>query len=218
MINPDAICEEYGADCLRLYEMFLGPVEQSKPWNTKGLSGVFNFLKKFWKLYQLGGKFSISEETPNKEEMKILHTAIKKVEGDIENFSFNTSVSTFMITTNALLKLKCNKRMILEPLAILLSPFAPHIAEELWMNLGHSESISKARYPVFEEKWLIENTKEYPVSFNGKMRFKLELPLELSSKEIEKKVLEDNRTRKQLNGNAPKKIIIVHGKIINVVG
>lgn len=218
VINPDAICEEYGADCLRLYEMFLGPVEQSKPWNTKGLSGVFNFLKKFWKLYHLRGKFSISEEKPSSEEMKILHTAIKKVEEDIENFSFNTSVSTFMITTNALLKLNCNKRIILEPLVILLSSFAPHIAEELWMNLGHSESISNANYPIFEEKWLIENTKEYPVSFNGKMRFKLELSLELSSEEIEKKLLEDKRTRKQLNGNLPKKIIIVRGKIINVVG
>jgi len=218
VINPDTICEEYGADCLRLYEIFLGPVEQAKPWNTKGLSGVFNFLKKFWKLYHLEGKFSISEEKPTSEEMKILHTVIKKVEEDIENFSFNTSVSTFMISTNALLKLKCNKRMILEPLVILLSPFAPHITEELWMNLGHSESISKASYPAFEEKWLVENTKEYPVSFNGKMRFKLALSLELSSEEIEKKVLEDKRTIKQLNGNDPKKIIIVHGKIINVVG
>lgn len=217
VVNPDDICEEYGADCLRLYEMFLGPLEQSKPWNTQGLSGVYGFLKKFYNLYFEGDTTAISEEEPTKEEYKILHTLIKKVVYDIEHFSFNTSVSSFMIAVNELQKLKCRKRAILEPLAVIISPYAPHICEELWQLLGHSESIEYQRFPEFNEKYLVEDSKEYPVSFNGKVRFKIELPLTLSSEEVEKIVLEDERTIAQLNGNPPKKIIVVQGKIINVV-
>ncbi|MFV0531473.1 MAG: leucine--tRNA ligase [Flavobacteriales bacterium] len=219
VINPDDICKEFGADSLRLYEMFLGPIDQAKPWNTNGLSGVFGFLKKFWKLFHhADGHFSVSEEKPTKEEMKILHTALKKVDEDIQNFSFNTSVSTFMIATNDLLKLKCNKRNILEPLVILLSPYAPHITEELWLKLGHQESVSFSNFPVFEEKWLIESSKEYPVSFNGKMRFKINLPLDMLKEEIERIIITDERTLKYLDGRKPKKIIIIPNKIINIVG
>ncbi len=218
VLNPDDICDEYGADSLRMYEMFLGPIDQAKPWNTNGLSGVYSFLKKFWKLFFENSEFNVQDSEPTKEEMKILHTAIKKVDEDIQNFSFNTSVSTFMIATNDLLKLKCNKRAILEPLTILLSPYAPHIAEELWSKLGHEESISFANFPIFEEKWLVESSKEYPVSFNGKMRFKIDLPLDMPKDEMEKVVMADERTQKYLDGREPKKIIIVPGKIINIVG
>lgn len=218
VVNPDDICEEYGADTLRMYEMFLGPIEQYKPWNTNGLSGVFGFLKKLWKLYFDNEGFAVSEDEPTKEEYKVLHTLIKKVTDDIESFSFNTSISAFMIAVNDLQKLKCNKRAILEPLAILVSPFAPHIAEELWSRLGNRNSISMAKFPEFEEKYLVESEKEYPVSFNGKMRFTLNLPLDLSVKEIEEIVMSDERTIKQLDGRDPKKIIIVPGKIINIVG
>ena len=218
VVNPDDICEEYGADTLRMYEMFLGPIEQYKPWNTNGLSGVFGFLKKLWKLYFDNEGFAVSEDEATKEEYKVLHTLIKKVTDDIEGFSFNTSISAFMIAVNDLQKLKCNKRAILEPLAILVSPFAPHIAEELWSRLGNRNSISMAKFPEFEEKYLVESEKEYPVSFNGKMRFTLNLPLDLSVKEIEEIVMSDERTIKQLDGRDPKKIIIVPGKIINIVG
>lgn len=217
VLNPDDICDEYGADSLRMYEMFLGPIDQAKPWNTNGLSGVYGFLKKFWKLFFENSEFNVQDSEPTKEEMKILHTAIKKVDEDIQNFSFNTSVSTFMIATNDLLKLKCNKRAILEPLTILLSPYAPHIAEELWSKLGHEESISFANFPIFEEKWLVESSKEYPVSFNGKMRFKIELPLDMPKDEMEKVIMADERTQKYLDGSEPKKVIIVPGKIINIV-
>ncbi|MFK8297112.1 leucine--tRNA ligase [Capnocytophaga cynodegmi] len=217
VVNPDDICEQYGADTLRLYEMFLGPLEQAKPWNTAGITGVSGFLKKFYNLYFDGDAVSISDEEPNKEEYKILHTLIKKVEYDIENFSFNTSVSAFMIAVNELQKIKCNKRAILEPMAVLISPYAPHIAEELWEVLGHNESISRVPFPTFEEKYLVESTKEYPVSFNGKVRFKIELPLDLPNEEVEKIILADERTQAQLGGNPPKKIIVVKGKIVNVV-
>lgn len=217
VVNPDDICEEYGADCLRLYEMFLGPLEQSKPWNTQGLSGVYGFLKKFYNLYFEGDTFNVSDEEPTKEEYKILHTLIKKVVYDIEHFSFNTSVSSFMIAVNDLQKIKCNKRAILEPLAVVISPYAPHICEELWSLLGHSETIEYVQFPIFEEKYLVEDSKEYPVSFNGKVRFKIELPLSLSNEEVEKIVLEDERIIAQLAGNQPKKIIVVKGKIINIV-
>ncbi|WP_413533841.1 leucine--tRNA ligase [Empedobacter brevis] len=220
VLNPDDICNQYGADSLRLYEMFLGPVEQSKPWNTQGLSGVYSFLKKFWRLYHSGAEetFFVSEEEPTKEEMKILHQTIKKVDEDVNNFSFNTSVSTFMIAANELGKLKTTKRAILEPLAIIISPYAPHIAEELWSKLGHDTSIAHTDFPVFEEKWLVADTKEYPVSFNGKMKFLLELPLSLSKDEIQEIVMKDERTIKQLGDRTPKNIIIVPGKIINIVG
>ncbi|MDO5655002.1 MAG: leucine--tRNA ligase [Flavobacteriaceae bacterium] len=218
VVNPDDICAEYGADTLRMYEMFLGPIEQSKPWNTNGLSGVFGFLKKFFKLFSVNEEFFVSDDEPTQEEYKILHTLIKKVTEDIESFSFNTSISAFMIAVNELQKQNTHKRKILEPMTVLLSPFAPHIAEEIWMLLGHDHSISTVEYPVAEEKYLIENNKEYPVSFNGKMRFTIKLPLTLSSKEIEKLILEDERTQQQLAGRTPSKIIIVPGKIINIVG
>ena len=218
VVNPDAICEEYGADSLRLFEMFLGPLEQAKPWKTSGISGVHSFLKKLWKLYFKEEEFAVSNDEPTKEELKTLHKTIKKVEEDIENFSFNTSVSTFMIAVNELSALKCNKRTILEPLAVLVSPYAPHIAEELWSQLGHKESIATVTFPKFEEKYLVESTKIYPISFNGKMRFTLELSLELSKDDIEKTVMEHEKTQAQLQGRIPKKVIIVPGKIVNIVG
>jgi len=217
VVNPDDICEEYGADCLRLYEMFLGPLEQSKPWNTQGLSGVYGFLKKFYNLYFDGDTFSVSEEEPTKEELKILHTLIKKVIYDIENFSFNTSVSQFMIAVNELQKLKCNKKAILEPLAVLISPYAPHVCEELWSLLGNAESIDFAPFPALNEAYLVEDEIEYPVSFNGKMRFKLSLSAELSKEEIEEIVMKDEKVIQQLDGAKPKKIIVVPKKIINIV-
>ena len=217
VVNPDDICEEYGADCLRLYEMFLGPLEQSKPWNTQGLSGVYGFLKKFYNLYFDGDTFSVSEEEPTKEELKILHTLIKKVIYDIENFSFNTSVSQFMIAVNELQKLKCNKKAILEPLAVLISPYAPHVCEELWSLLGNAGSIDFAPFPALNEAYLVEDEIEYPVSFNGKMRFKLSLSAELSKEEIEEIVMKDEKVIQQLGGAKPKKIIVVPKKIINIV-
>ena len=217
VVNPDDICEEYGADCLRLYEMFLGPLEQSKPWNTQGLSGVYGFLKKFYNLYFNGEVFEVSEEEPTKEEYKVLHTLIKKVVADIDHFSFNTSVAQFMIAVNEFQKLKTNKRKILEPLAILVSIYAPHISEELWENLGYSSSIEFEPFPKFEEKYLVEDEIEYPVSFNGKMKFKLKLPADLSAQQIEESAMGDERIIQQLAGNLPKKIIIVPKKIINIV-
>ncbi|WP_285269387.1 leucine--tRNA ligase [Kaistella rhinocerotis] len=217
VVNPDDICEEYGADCLRLYEMFLGPLEQSKPWNTQGLSGVYGFLKKFYNLYFDGDSFNVSDEEPTKEEYKILHTLIKKVVSDIDNFSFNTSVSSFMIAVNEYQKLKTNKRKILEALAIVVSPYAPHICEDLWSRLGHSTSIEFENFPEFEGKYLVEDEFEYPVSFNGKMKFKLSLPSDLSVEQIEENVLKDERVIKQLAGNTPKKIIVVQKKIVNIV-
>jgi len=218
VVNPDAICAQYGADSLRLFEMFLGPLEQAKPWKTSGISGVSSFLKKLWKLYYNGDKFEVLETKATSEELKVLHKTIKKVAEDIENFSFNTSVSTFMIAVNELTALKCNKKEILAPLLVLISPYAPHIAEELWSKLGHKKSISTAPFPVFEPKYLVESAKEYPISFNGKMRFTLELSLDLNKDEIEKAVLADERTIKQLAGKTPKKVIVVPGKIVNIVG
>ena len=218
VVNPDQICEEYGADSLRLFEMFLGPLEQSKPWKTSGISGVYSFLKKLWKLYIVNGEFSVSDSAPTKEELKTLHKTIKKVEEDIANFSFNTSVSTFMIAVNELTALKCNKRAILEPLAIIIEPYAPHIAEELWSKLGYKTSVSTVDFPIFEAKHLIESSKEYPISFNGKMRFKLEFPMDMSKEEIETAVIAHEKTQAQLQGRTPKKVIVVPGKIVNIVG
>jgi leucyl-tRNA synthetase len=218
VVNPDAICEAYGADSLRLFEMFLGPLEQAKPWKTSGISGVHSFLKKMWKLYHHDNTFFVSEEKASKEELKILHKTIKKVQEDIENFSFNTSVSTFMIAVNELAALKCNKREILEPLLVLISPYAPHISEELWCKIGNKESIATASFPIFDANHLIESSKVYPISFNGKMRFTLELPLDFSKEEIEKKVLAHEKTQAQLGGRTPKKVIVVPGKIVNIVG
>lgn len=218
VLNPDNICEEYGADSLRLFEMFLGPLEQAKPWKTSGISGVSSFLKKLWKLYFNEEVFKVSKAKATTEELKVLHKTIKKVEEDIENFSFNTSVSTFMIAVNELTALKCNKREILEPLAILVSPYAPHIAEELWSLLGNKESISTADFPIFDASHLVESSKSYPVSFNGKMRFTLELSLDLTKEQIEETVMANEKTIAQLAGREPKKVIIVPGKIINIVG
>ncbi|SDB64431.1 leucyl-tRNA synthetase [Flavobacteriaceae bacterium MAR_2010_188] len=223
VVNPDAICEQYGADSLRLYEMFLGPLEQAKPWNTAGITGVHSFLKKLWRLYHSAEDETFfvddsADESILKEAYKILHKTIKKVEEDIENFSFNTSVSTFMIAVNELTALKCTSKKILEPFLILISPYAPHIAEELWNKLGHNKSIATADFPEFKEKYLVESSKNYPISFNGKMRFMLEMPLELSKEEIEKTVLENEKTIAQLGGRTPKKVIVVPGKIVNIVG
>ena len=218
VVNPDAICEEYGADSLRLFEMFLGPLEQSKPWKTSGISGVHSFLKKLWKLFFKNDVFDVSDAEPTKEEYKTLHKTIKKVSEDIENFSFNTSVSSFMIAVNELTGLGCNKRQILEPLLVLISPYAPHISEELWSLLGHSTSISTVKFPLLEAQYLIESSKNYPISFNGKMRFTLELPLDMSKDDIEKTVMAHEKTKAQLGGRTPKKIIIVPGKIVNIVG
>ena len=218
VVSPDDICNEYGADTLRLYEMFLGPLEQSKPWNTAGITGVSGFLKKLWRLYFDDNGSVIVNDEPTAEMYKSLHKTIKKVTEDIENFSFNTSVSQFMICVNELQQLKCNHRAILEPLAILVSPYAPHIAEELWSALGHEGSIATVAFPKFEEKYLVESEKEYPVSFNGKMRFTIKLPLDLSAAQIEEIVMADERTQTQLQGRTPNKVIIVPGKIINLVG
>jgi leucyl-tRNA synthetase len=218
VVNPDHICQQYGADSLRLYEMFLGPLEQYKPWNTAGITGVHSFLKKLWKLYNDDNGSKVTDAEPTKDNLKTLHKTIKKVEEDIENFSFNTSVSTFMIAVNEFTAQKCTSRHILEPLLVLVSPYAPHIAEELWEQLGQEESISTAPFPEFEEKYLVESSKNYPISFNGKMRFTLELSLDLSKEEIESAVLQDEKTQAQLQGRTPKKVIVVPGKIVNIVG
>jgi leucyl-tRNA synthetase len=218
VVTPDDICNEYGADTLRLYEMFLGPLEQAKPWNTAGISGVFGFLKKLWRLYFDENGLIVTNHTPTKDNLKSLHKTIKKVAEDIEGFSFNTSVSQFMICVNELSAQNCHSRAILEPLSILISPYAPHIAEELWSQLGNSGSISTVSFPLLDEKHLIESEKEYPVSFNGKMRFTMVLPLDLTKEQIEEIVMKDERTIKQLDGKTPNKVIIVPGKIINLVG
>lgn len=218
VVNPDDICHEYGADTLRLYEMFLGPLEQYKPWNTNGISGVHNFLRKFWRLFHsTENQFVVSDEAPTKEELKILHKTIKKAQEDIENFSFNTSVSTFMVCVNELGALKCNKRSILEELVVLISPYAPHIAEELWSKLGHEGGVSLASFPVLNEEYLKESSFTYPVSFNGKMRFTLDLPADMSKEEIEKTVLAHEKSAGYLDGKTPKKVIVVPKRIVNIV-
>ena len=218
VVNPDDICNQYGADTLRLYEMFLGPLEQAKPWNTAGITGVFGFLKKLWRLYYEEDTFVVTDNEPSKDSLKTLHKTIKKVGEDITNFSFNTSVSQFMICVNELATQNCHERAILEPLAVLISPYAPHLAEELWSQLGHTGSIATVTFPQFDAKHLVESSKEYPVSFNGKMRFTLALPLDLTAAQIEDIVMKDERTIKQLEGRTPNKVIIVPGKIINLVG
>ena len=218
VVTPDDICAEYGADTLRLYEMFLGPLEQAKPWNTAGISGVFGFLKKLWRLYFDENGLIVNNDEPSKDNLKSLHKTIKKVAEDIEGFSFNTSVSQFMICVNELSSQNCHSRAILEPLAVVISPYAPHIAEELWSLLGHEGSIATVPFPVFDPQHLVESEKEYPVSFNGKMRFTIKLPLDLTKEQIEEIVMQDERTQKQLDGRTPNKVIIVPGKIINLVG
>lgn len=217
VVNPDDICEQYGADTLRLYEMFLGPLEQAKPWNTAGISGVYNFLRKLWRLYFNDNGWQVTDEAPTPEMLKALHKTIKKVNEDIENFSFNTSVSQFMICVNELSSLKCHHRDVLAPLSVLVAPFAPHIAEELWKRLGNTESVTYAPYPVHEDRYLQEDSKEYPVSFNGKVRFKRAFATTMTPAEIEQAILADPQTAEQLQGNTPKKVIVVPNRIINVV-
>ena len=217
VVNPDSICAQYGADTLRMYEMFLGPIEQAKPWNTAGISGVSNFLNKFWRLFHSGENFVVNDDKPSKESLKTLHKTIGKVTQDIEQFSLNTSVSAFMIATNELTSQKCNHREILEPLTVLLAPFAPHISEELWALLGHQDSITNAAYPVVNPDYLQDDTKAYPISFNGKMRFTLALSTSLSKDEIEAAVMQEERTRTYLDGKTPKKVIVVPNKIVNIV-
>jgi leucyl-tRNA synthetase len=218
VVNPDELIEKYGADTLRLYEMFLGPLEYHKPWDTKGIEGVFRFLRRLWRLFHdEQNNFSISDEEPTENELKILHKTIRKIREDIERFSFNTAVSSFMICVNELTDLKCNKRAVLEPLVILISPYAPHIAEELWHLLGNRKTIAYEAYPECEEKYLTEDKYLYPVSFNGKLRFKLELPTDMPGEEIEKAVLSAEEAKKWIAGKTPKKVIIVPNKIINIV-
>jgi leucyl-tRNA synthetase len=218
VVNPDVIIENYGADTLRLYEMFLGPLEQSKPWNTHGIDGVSKFLRKFWRLFHdKNNKFSISEEKASEQELKVLHKAIKKAVEDVDRYSFNTSVSNFMICVNELSSLKCNKREILEPLNIIISPYAPHITEELWSLQGHQESIMQAAYPEYNEKYIQEDSFEYPVSINGKLRTKINFNLDMPKEDMEREILASEVVQKWLSGKDPKKIIIVPKKIINVV-
>lgn len=219
VVNPDDLTERYGADTLRMYEMFLGPLEQSKPWNTNGIEGVFKFLRKFWKLFHDDAfNFVVSDETPSKAELKALHKIIKKVEEDIERFSFNTSVSSFMIAVNELTDLKCNKRAILKDLVLLLHPYAPHVTEELWALLGNAEgTISYANFPKFNPEYLVENDFNYPISINGKTRTNLSFPLSMEPADIEKEVLANEAVQKYLEGKSPKKVIIVKGRIVNIV-
>jgi leucyl-tRNA synthetase len=218
VVNPDEIINNYGADTLRMYEMFLGPLEASKPWSTQGIDGVFKFLRRVWNLFHdAQGNFHVSDAEPTREEFKVLHKLIKKVELDIENYSFNTSVSEFMICANELSSMKCNKRAILEPLAIVLSPFAPHITEELWEKLGHQDSILNATYPIFKEEYLKENSFEYPISINGKVRAKMNFALDMPKEDIEKLVLASETVQKWTEGQPPKKVIVVQGRIVNVV-
>ena len=217
VVNPDDIVEKYGADTLRLYEMFLGPLEQSKPWDTNGIDGVHRFLKKLWSLFYKETNLLITNDASSAEELKTLHKTIKKITFDIENFSFNTSVSAFMICVNELFTLKCSKKEILEPLVILLAPFAPHIAEELYHILGNQGTVCDAAFPICNESYLVESSVKYPISFNGKVRFMLELPADMPKEEVEKTAMTNEQTIKQLAGATPKKVIVVPGKIVNIV-
>ena len=217
VVNPDMICDTYGADTLRLYEMFLGPLEQSKPWDTKGIDGVNRFIRKVWRLFYDRDGFIVTDQKADPAELKVLHKLIGKVRSDIESFSFNTAVSAFMIAVNELTDLKCSKREILEQLIILLSPFTPHIAEELWEALGHKESITYAAFPEYVEAYTIENTCTYAVSFNGKMRFTVELPVDMPREEVDAHVRGLEQTAKYVAGGNIVKVIVVPGKIVNIV-
>jgi leucyl-tRNA synthetase len=217
VVNPDDVVERFGADTLRLYEMFLGPIEQSKPWDTNGIDGVSRFLRKFWNLFFDDDTFAVSDTAPTPDELKSIHKLIKKVGQDIEAFSFNTSVAAFMICANELTALKCNKRAVLQDFVIVLSPFAPHIAEELWHRLGNTTSVCDARFPDYNEEYLREQSVAYAVSFNGKTRFSLSLPADMSREDVEKTVLAHDSAQKWTEGKTPKKVIVVHGKIVNVV-
>ena len=216
--NPDDLVENFGADTLRLYEMFLGPLEQFKPWDTKGITGVHNFLRKFWRLvHDSENNFNISEENPHKDNFKTLHKTIKKVQEEIERYSFNTVVSTFMICINELTDQKCNNREIISSFTILLSSYAPHISEEIWSKLGNNSSVTNAIFPILNEKYLVEDEVNYPVSFNGKMRFKITLPSQMKKDEVELEVLRHEKTLHYLAGKVPKKVIVVSKRIINIV-
>lgn len=217
VVNPDDIVERYGADTLRLYEMFLGPIEQSKPWDTNGIDGVHRFLKKFWGLFFEGDQFAVVDKEPTKEELKSLHKLIKKVTYDIEHFSYNTSVAAFMICGGELSSLKCRTKSVLEQMVILIAPFAPHIAEELYHRMGHEESVCDAKWPSYDESYLKEDEVKYPISFNGKVRFSLMLPSTMSKEEVEKVALANEQTAKFLDGKPLKKVIVVPGKIVNIV-
>jgi leucyl-tRNA synthetase len=219
VVNPDDLIERYGADTLRMYEMFLGPLEQSKPWNTNGIEGVFKFLRKFWKLFHDEQfNFRVSEDAPSKAELKSLHKIIRKVEEDVERFSFNTSVSSFMIAVNELTDLKCSKRAILQDLVVVLSPYAPHICEELWVLLGNQPgTLSYAPYPKFNPEYLIEDEFAYPISINGKMKMNLNISLSLDPPAIESAVIGNADVQKYLDGKSPKKVIVVKGRIVNIV-
>ena len=218
VVNPDMIVEKYGADTLRMYEMFLGPVEQSKPWDTNGIDGVYRFIKKFWSLfYDRNGSYIVTDEPATKEELKSLHKLIKKVTGDIEQFSYNTSVSAFMICVNELFSLKCSKKEILNQLVIVLAPFAPHVCEELWDTLGHADSVCDAKWPAYNEEYLVEDTINYTISFNGKARFNMEFPADEASEAIQSTVLADERSAKWMEGKSVVKVIVVPKKIVNIV-
>ena len=217
VVNPDDICENYGADTLRLYEMFLGPLEQSKPWDTKGIDGVHRFLRKFWRLFFDGDALVVKDEKASPAELKVLHKLIGKEEEDITNFSFNTTISAFMIAVNELSDLQCHKKEILEPLAVMLSPFAPHIAEELWHALGHEDSVTFAPFPVFVKEYTVENNATYAVSFNGKTRFTVDLSKSLSPAEVEAHVRALPQTEKYVGSQSIVKVIVVPGKIVNIV-
>jgi leucyl-tRNA synthetase len=218
VVNPDEIINNYGADTLRMYEMFLGPLEQSKPWNTNGIDGVFKFLRRFWNLFHdSSGNFTLSDAEPTRDELKVFHKTIKKIAFDIDNYSFNTSVSEFMICANELSSLKCNKKSILEPLVIALAPFAPHVAEELWEKLGHADTIFNASFPQYDEQYLTESSFNYPISINGKVRAQMNFALDMPKEDIEKVVLASEIVLKWTEGKPPKKVIVVQGKIVNVV-
>jgi leucyl-tRNA synthetase len=217
VVNPDSIIEQYGADTLRLYEMFLGPIEQAKPWDTNGIEGVHKFLKKYWRLFFDKDSFNVSDETPAEDELKILHKTIKKVQEDIERFSFNTAVSSFMICVNELGSMNCNKLQVLSPLTRLLAPFAPHITEEIWALLGNKTSINQAEFPELNEKYLVEDTIIYPVAINGKRRFEIQVLANANTSEVEKIALAHEISVKWLEGKKPKKVIVVMGRMVNIV-
>jgi leucyl-tRNA synthetase len=218
VVNPDMIVEKYGADTLRMYEMFLGPIEQSKPWDTNGIDGVHRFIRKFWSLfYNRAGEYQVTDEPATKDELKSLHKLIKKVTGDIEQFSYNTSISAFMICVNELSGMKCSKKEILEKLLVVMTPFAPHVCEELWEATGHTSSICDAAWPEWNEEYLKENSVNYTISFNGKARFNMEFPVDAANDAIQAAVLADERSQKWTEGKTPKKVIVVPKKIVNIV-
>jgi leucyl-tRNA synthetase len=217
VVNPDDIVERYGADTLRLYEMFLGPLEQSKPWDTNGIDGVHRFLKKLWSLFWKEESLLVTDAEPTADELKALHKLLKKIKTDIENFSYNTSISAFMICINELTSLKCSKQAILEPLVVTLAPFAPHVAEELWHTLGHTTTVCDAQWVDADEKYLVENTATYAISFNGKVRYQMQLPADMPAAEVEAIVMKEEQSQKWLEGKTPKKVIVVPKKIVNIV-